>query len=132
MLYKQGFLPKSIYKIYKETVKGSENISYDQASRKMYRNMLLAHKSERPDGSCHYKYGCLHFIVANGRVVWIRNNSSPQEDWKRDNKEYIKLNRELGIEDNYTLLGLTLRDVKCQLKYNATKLKWKIKLAVKG
>jgi len=132
MLYKQGFLPKNVYKIYRETVKGNEDTSYDQASRKMYRNMLLAYKSERPDGSHHYKYGCLHFNVANNKVVWMRNNNTPQKGWKRNNREYIRLNKELGINDEQTLLGLLLREVKCQLKYNATKLKWKIKLAVKG
>lgn len=121
-------LSKGIYHQYTATVNGNENTSHHQAVLKFKRSIQLAHQNERPDGSIHYKYGSLHFIVANGIVVWMRNNCKPEPGWKRDDHLYVKLSEELGIEDALTLCGLKSRSIKCNLKYNLTKLKWKIRL----
>ncbi|WP_144509890.1 hypothetical protein [Bacillus sp. FJAT-22090] len=121
-------LSKGIYRLYTATVNGNENTTHRQTILKMKRNIQLAHQSERPDGSIHYKYGSLHFIVANGRVVWMQNNCKPEKGWKRDDHLYLKLNKELGIEEDVTLFDLKVRNIKCNLKYNLNKLKWKIRL----
>lgn len=121
-------LAKGIYQQYKTTVEGNEETTVQQAGLKMTRNMQLAHESKRPDGSSHYRYGCLHFIVANDTVVWMQNNCKPQKNWKRNNKLYLKLNKELGIKENVTMIDLVVRDIKASMKYRMNKLKWKIKL----
>lgn len=128
MTSKINFANTKLYKQYKNTVDGNENISRKQASLKMYRNMQLAHKSKRSDESYHYKYGCLHFIVAHNEIVWMQNGCKPHKGWKRDNKMYLKLNKELGIESDETRFNLFIRELKGNLKYNMNKLKWKLKL----
>lgn len=119
---------KSVYQQYKTLVNGNAETTLDEARLKFTRNAQLAAKSERKDGGIHYKYGSLHFIVANGVVLWMQNGRKPEKNWKRDDRLYLKLNKELGIEDDATLFDLKVRDIKCNLKYNLTKLKWKIRL----
>ncbi|MEK4025443.1 hypothetical protein [Sporosarcina sp. FSL W7-1283] len=122
------FLTNKTFNIYKTTVEGNESISRKQAELKMKRNMQLAHSSTRVNGGVHYKFGCLHFIVVKDRVVWMQNNLTPEKNWKKNNREYLRLNKELGIESNETLFSLNVKEIKCNLKYNINKLKWKIKL----
>lgn len=124
-------LSRFMYKQYKEIVIGNEDTSHKQANLKMRRNAQLAATSVRPDGSIHYKYGCLHFIVANNKVVWMSNNMKPEDGWKRDNRLYLKLSKELGIEEDVTMLDLVVRDVRCNMKYKLTKMRWKLKLKMK-
>lgn len=128
MTSKINFANTKLYREYKNTVDGNENISRKQASLKMYRNMQLAHKSERSDGSYYYKYGCLHFIVDDSMIVWIQNGCKPHKGWKLDSKMYLKLNKELEIESDETRFSLIIRELKGNLKYNMNKLKWKLKL----
>lgn len=123
-------LAKGIYTQYRKNVQESENDSLEQVRRKMTRNMQLAHRTVRENGSIYYKYGCLHFIVAKGMVVWLQNNSKPEKGWKRDDKKYLELTKELGIESDATLLSLKVKRVKCDMKYRINKLKWKVKLCV--
>lgn len=123
----KNFLSGKMYKQYKETVKGNENTSHEQAKLKMWRNMLLASASRRDRASSHFKYGCLHFIVANGKVVWMQNECKPERGWRRNNKKYLELNRELGIESDETMLKLHMRELKGWAKYNKNRLKWKLK-----
>lgn len=125
---KINFANLQLYKQYKNTVSGNENISRKQATLKMYRNMQLAYKSKRSDGSCHYKYGCLHFIIAHNKIVWIQNGCKPHKGWKLNSKMYLKLNKDLGIESDETRFSLFIRNLKSNLKYNVRKLKWKLKL----
>lgn len=124
-------LTNKTYQEYKETVKGNETTSRKQAELKMTRNMQLAHKSKRAQEGEHYKYGCLHFIVAKGKVVWIQNNNKPEKGWKKDIKRYLELNKELGIESDETYIGLWLEMKIAKIKYLKNKMKWKLKLAFK-
>lgn len=128
IVQKINFASLQLYKQYKNTVEGNEDVSRKQATLKMYRNMQLAHKSERSNGSCHYKYGCLHFIVVKNKIVWMQNGCKPQKGWKLDRKLYLTLNKELGIESDETRFSLFIRDFKSNLRYNVRKLKWKLKL----
>lgn len=117
-------LSRKMYEKYCETVKDNEGISKKQAELKMTRNAILAFSSERHNKSTHYKYGGLHFIVANGNIVWMRNYCTPQEGWKRNNWLYIKLNKVLGIEDDTTLFQLYKKDLTYKYKqYKRNKAK---------
>lgn len=89
---------------YQRFVKANENISEDQANRKMTRNMMLAMAYKR-DGEAKksprvwYSYGCLRFIVKNGEVIWIQNKLPMMKGWYKDYEKYAQLNKELGILD---------------------------------
>lgn len=125
-----------IYNQYCKTVKGNEETSLHQARLKMTRNMQLAIASPRYNTrgvvqTTHYKYGSLHFMVnRKGSIVWMQNNSSQAKGWKRDNKLYLKLNKELGIEENTTHLDLVVRDAYHNIKhaFNKARFTWKKKL----
>ncbi len=103
---------------YRTNIKGNEDITYDEAKRKMTRNMMLAHKEESIGKSTTmYKYGCLWFLVDNkDRIVWMRNNHRPAEGWKRNKREYLRLNKELGIDDDVTMTDLVIKDIKAKMK----------------
>lgn len=109
-------LSRRMYAQYVGTVRGNEKTTRKQAHRKMTRNAALAISSPHFNDKgkvigTHYRYGCLHFIVANnGGVVWLRNHSVAPKGWKRDNVRYIELNKELGIQDDITPQGLAERD----------------------
>lgn len=103
---------------YKTSIQGNENITYKEACAKMTRNQLLAYKEDSTGRSAQlYKYGCLWFLVDNkDRIVWIQNNRRPAEGWKRDKKEYLRLSKELGIEDGTTMTDLVVKDIKAKVK----------------
>ena len=137
MKMKKLKMPYHIYQQYKNTVKDNEDITQQQAELKMTRNAQLAlatirekesRRNSKKKVSTHYQYGCLHFIVADGRVVWMRNNSKAPKGWKRDNKLYLKLNSDLGINENVTMFDLIKRDIQGQMKYRMNKVKWAVKL----
>lgn len=90
---------------YRENVKGNEETSHSQANRKMTRNFILGYRTVRKDGSVHCKYGCLHFIVSKGRVVWIENNRKPHKGWIHDSRLYLELNEELKIKNDNGSVG---------------------------
>lgn len=89
---------------YRNNVRGNEDITLDQLERKLTRNMKLAYK-EDSEGHRNqlYKYGSLWFAVCSrGKVRWIKNKCNKPVGWKLDKKEYIRLSKELGIEDYHT------------------------------
>lgn len=101
-------LSDKAYEQYRTKVKGNENITRDQASKKITRNVLLAkevpprYTLDRLLGSKLYHYGNLHIIVRWGKVLQIYNHFGGQyhNDWVLDKEKYIKLTKELGIEDS--------------------------------
>jgi hypothetical protein len=120
---------KGLYKYYKEEVSGNKEITYDQAARKMTRNMLLAKEVKSPKYKYPtYKYGCLWFRVnERGVIFWIMNGRRP-DDWKQDKKGYVQLSKELGIEDAETVVSMTVKRIKCDFKFKVKQVKKKMKL----
>jgi hypothetical protein len=105
---------------YQTHVKGNEKVTYDQARRKMTRNMMLAYKtdSEGYPGQM-YQYGSLWFVVnTKNQIVWIKNYCFLPEGWKVNKIKYLKLNKQLHIEEDVTLLDLVKKDV----RYNAKRM----------
>lgn len=127
---------REMYAQYKSTVKNVENITLEQAQLKMTRNAQLAIVNPRFNAkgkvhSTHYQYGSLQFITTNdGSIVWMKNYCGFPKDWKRDNTLYLKLNKELGIEDDSTMLDMVKRDayyyVKRKYKKTVNTIKWKL------
>lgn len=117
----------SAYEQYKQTVSDNENLSHNQACRKMTRNMLLARKAISTGyDSQLYMYGSLHFLVKDNKVVWISNKRRVPVGWKLNKKEYLRLTKKLAIDEDVTLLKLYIKDVKIKLKYYKNKVKWKL------
>lgn len=122
-------LSQKVYKQYKSTVRGNEDISFEQAELKFLRNMSLSVLSSRPKGKGTYcQYGDLHFIVSEKDVVvWMKNRCPSPKGWKRNNKRYLELNKVLGIEDDITMLGLIARDASIKIRKKYGGIKWKLK-----
>lgn len=98
-------LNKASLSYYQRFVKANENISEDQANRKMTRNMLLAmpYKKDseaKKNPRVWYSYGCLRFIVKNNEVIWIQNKLPMMKGWYKDYEKYETLNKELEIINN--------------------------------
>jgi hypothetical protein len=100
-------LPYELYEYYKTCVKDNENITRDQAARKLTRNVLLAKEVpqrntlEKLKGNKMYHYGSLHIVVRRGRVVHLHNNKGKQfhEGWVKDEQRYEELTKKLVIVD---------------------------------
>lgn len=98
-------LKESAYEQYRLTVKGNETISFEQARKKLTRNVHCAaeRKSLKNASRLQYEYiyGCLRIIVRFGTIIEIENYIQDiVPDWKLDQNEYERISRELGIYDN--------------------------------
>lgn len=93
------------YEYYKANVRGNEDISYDQACRKMTRNVQLC-KEFAPEQvtkqfrKATYTYGNLKISVRGKKVISLVNHKGTASKMKIDEKRYIELSRELGIISN--------------------------------
>ncbi|WP_137743398.1 hypothetical protein [Robertmurraya siralis] len=100
-------LPEKIYKLYQQQVKGNENITYDQAVKKLCRNIQLVKEKaperiERKLLNVTFKYGNLHITTRLGKIIKLVNHKDYKQysdDWIFPKRRYIELNKELGIED---------------------------------
>jgi hypothetical protein len=98
-------LKQSAYDTYREQVKGNANITYDQAIRKLTRNVLLAVEriSLKNILKCEqqYIYGNLRIIVRFGTIIEIENHiQDVVPGWVLDQKKYEQISKELGIYEN--------------------------------
>lgn len=90
------------YTQYMEQVRGNENISFDQAQRKLSRNVLLVVETApervvRGLFSTKYKYGNLTIVVRNRKIVKVVNYKGKPVGWKINKQRYTELSKELGI-----------------------------------
>lgn len=121
------FMSNVIYERYKQSVRGAEDISIEEARRLMTRNMLLSIRGEK--GVCkgtYYMYGRLHFVVDNNRIVWLKNRMPAPKSWKRNNRRYLKLNERFGIDSEISELGLLVRDTYLDEPREFNGIEWKI------
>jgi hypothetical protein len=95
-------LPYELYKYYKECTKDNENITRDQAARKLTRNVLLAdevpprNELDKAKGNKMYHFGNLHICVRHGTIIHLMNHQG-NRDWNKDEQRYQELTKELGI-----------------------------------
>jgi hypothetical protein len=110
---------KGLFDYYKKNVSGNDEITLDQAQRKMTRNMLLAAEADSTKFyGQKYMYGNLHFIVNDrGVITWMKNKQYSPQGWRADKKLYVQLSEELGIEDAETVAGLHMRNLAHGLKH---------------
>lgn len=106
MLVKIYELTDEVLEYYRNNVSGNEKISYDQAKRKITRNIALASRlpsKKRLDrllGIKHFQYGNLYIKTKRNKVVDIKNNKGQRYvDWVKDGKLYTQLTIQLGILD---------------------------------
>lgn len=93
---------KEVYEYYCHSVKGNENTPLNIVQAKLTRNMLMAYNVPQTaeniaKGRQMYHYGNLQFLVANNRVVWIKNSRKSCKWFYKDEKGYKILNDLLGI-----------------------------------
>lgn len=97
---------ESTLNYYRKKVKGNEDISDDQARRKMTRNMLLAYPYKRESSvkkhpRTWYSYGSLRFIVKDNKVTSLINHQRVFKAWVKDWDKYKELNARFDIEEKY-------------------------------
>lgn len=91
---------------YRTQVNGNLYITKEQAVKKLTRNVILVsdHAPERITKSGilkkTYSYGNLDITVKLGKIIKIVNHKGQQSNWHPPKQEYIKLCKQLGIEDN--------------------------------
>jgi hypothetical protein len=98
-------LTSKVFKYYKTRVDGNKRITYDQARRKLSRNLEMAQRVEPRNeedvqkGNVMWQYGNLHMVTRNGYIVHIRNykNTNAYSDWKFDPYKYVELSEKYGI-----------------------------------
>jgi hypothetical protein len=98
-------LKESAFKTYKNEVKGNLNISFDQAQRKLTRNVLLAVEKTSLKNLLTFKqvyiYGNMRITVRFGTIIEIENHiSNIVPNWTKDEKRYEQISKELGIYRN--------------------------------
>lgn len=99
-------LNRSSFEYYTRKVKGNSEISLDQAARKMTRNKNLSfiYRKDSPEKlnpRTWHAYGALRFMVQNDEVKWMENNCKMFPMWFNDWDEYLRLSKELEIEERY-------------------------------
>lgn len=99
------------YDKYRLSVKGNGNIAYDQAQKKLTRNVVLVKETierkpyekkrfmSRSLRGVTYHYGNLDITVRFGKIVDIENNKGQPVKWSFPRERYQQLNKELGILD---------------------------------
>ncbi len=103
MKLKFELTPKA-YAQYKQQVKGNEKVPWDQAEKKLNRNILLVQEAdpkytEKKLFSKIYSYGNLKVKVRFGKIVSIENHKGEPTDWHTKPRRYEELSRQLGILD---------------------------------
>jgi hypothetical protein len=98
-------LKESAYNTYKREVKGNTNVTFDQAKRKLTRNILLAveRTSLKNILKCEqqYIYGCLRITVRFGTIIKIENHIQDTiPGWTCDQQRYEEISKQLGIYEN--------------------------------
>jgi hypothetical protein len=98
-------LKESAFEYYRTNVKGNMNISFDQAVRKLTRNVLLAvDKTSLKDAlKCKqvYVYGNMKIVLRFGTIIEIENHITDiVPGWTKDEKRYEQISKELGIYVN--------------------------------
>jgi hypothetical protein len=99
-------ITNKVYDYYRLNTKGNEEISKDQAARKLTRNVILAmpvpprSEFESLLGNRKYVYGNLHIIIRGDRIIHIYNHYGGKKaygGWIRDEERYAELTKQLGI-----------------------------------
>lgn len=95
-LFKLG---KGAFHHYRNSVRGNQNISFEEAQRKLTRNIQLAIEvqPEKYDDKQLYMYGKLGILVVRDKIIWVKNNLHSPKSWKKDRKKLSSLNKELAI-----------------------------------
>jgi hypothetical protein len=95
------------FEAYRTQVNGNENITRDQAERKLTRNVMLGmpvpprNFLEAWVGNRKYIYGNLHIIVKRDCITHLFNHKGKNEKcydgWFKDHKKYEMLTKQLEI-----------------------------------
>ena len=98
-------LKESAFDYYRNNVKGNVNITFDQARRKLTRNVLLAVERTNLKNllKCKqvYIYGNMRIIVRFGTIVEIENYiTDVVPNWTKDEEKYEQITKELGIHED--------------------------------
>ncbi|MGG2091333.1 hypothetical protein AB1283_01025 [Bacillus sp. S13(2024)] len=98
-------LTAKAYMEYCYTVKGNERTTFDQAKRKLSRNVQLV-KEAAPDRIVRglfyntYHYGNMKITVRLGKIIKVENSKGKPVKWKFPKERYIELSKEFGITDS--------------------------------
>jgi hypothetical protein len=100
-------LTQESYNVYRESVKGNEDITLDQAARKVSRNCHYVRDKEKgkvvKNGwfTTTYSYGNLDIVVRWGKVLSISNKKGNGVTMNIDRKYYNELSSLYGVEPKH-------------------------------
>lgn len=98
-------LTTKAYNQYRSEVKGNQSISFDQAEKKLNRNLILV-KETAPDRittkglfTTTYTYGNMKITTRFNKIVKVVNHKGMSLLWDFPETRYKELNKQLGILD---------------------------------
>jgi hypothetical protein len=93
-----------VYEYYKQNVKGNEDVTKDQAAKKLSRNVMLAkeipprNEQDISKGNKMYYYGSLHIVLKGDKIIYLNNHrGSKCYGWELDQEKYEKISTEFEI-----------------------------------
>jgi hypothetical protein len=92
-------------KYYRKKVKGNDNASDELIKKKLTRNLYLATLDEATKDHYYkvYWYGQLKMAVVGNKIIKLQNCKGANPNWVKDEKEYKRLNKLLGIPDDRSI-----------------------------
>jgi hypothetical protein len=96
---------KKAMKYYRQKVKGNEDASDDLIRKKLTRNLYLATFDQSTKDQYYkvYWYGQLKMTVVGNKIVKLQNCKGANPNWVKDEEEYKRLNKLLGIPDDRSM-----------------------------
>ncbi len=90
---------------YRNKVKGNENVSKELIRKKLTRNLYLATFDKSTEDQYYkiYWYGQLKMTLVGDKIVKLQNCKGANPNWVKDEKEYKRLNKLLGIPDDHSI-----------------------------
>lgn len=90
---------------YRKHVEGNKDVSDELIRKKLTRNIMLAKfdQSTSSKKAKVYWYGQLKIVVVDNKIVKLQNCKGANTNWTKDEKEYKRLNKLLGIPNDHSL-----------------------------
>lgn len=90
-------LTDKVFDYYHKEIENSEDVTREQVSLKMTRNMHLAIPYNHSSGRTWYAYGQLRFAVENNIIGWIEIKNRQPAIWNKDQSKYNEITKKLNI-----------------------------------
>lgn len=91
-----------VYQYYRFKVKGNRHVTFEEAQRKLSRNVAMAAKIQLDDDKFLYLYGNLHIFIEGDKIFRIKNHWINNNWFYKNRQQQQAMNQELDLEDSKT------------------------------